>query len=80
MIKIKINIDTKPPNVSNYLKVLSQEAQDLMDEIEDANNGIDYNKLLFIGSNKKKLNFNIFSTPFNFLLDIYNGDLNKKIE
>ena len=64
----------------------------MKDEIEDANSDTDYNKLLFIGSNKKKLNFNIFSTPLNFLLDIYNGkitfkkaeinqrDLNKKIE
>ena len=92
MIKIKINIDAKPSNVSNYLKSLSQEAKDLKDEIEDANSDTDYNKLLFIGSNKKKLNFNIFSTPLTFLLDIYNGkitfkkaeinqrDLNKKIE
>ena len=64
----------------------------MKDEIEDANSDTDYNKLLFIGSNKKKRNFNIFSTPLTFLLDIYNGkitfkkaeinqrDLNKKIE
>ena len=63
-----------------------------MDEIEDADNDIDYNKLLFIGSNKEKFNFKIFSTPLNFLLDKFNGkftlkkaeinqrDLNKKIE
>ena len=31
------NIDTKPPNVFNYLKSLSQEAKDLMDDKEDAN-------------------------------------------
>ena len=61
-----------------------------MDEIEDANNDIDYNKLLFIGSNKKKIN--IFSAPLNFLLDIFNSkitfkkaeinqrDLNEKIQ
>ena len=30
-------IDTKPPNVSQYLKSLSQEAEDLMDEIEEVN-------------------------------------------
>ena len=40
--------------MSNYLKSLSQEAKDLMDEIEDANSDIDYNKLFFIGSNKEK--------------------------
>ena len=63
-----------------------------MDEMEDANNDIDHNKLFFIGKNKEKLNFNTFSTPFNFLLNIFNGkttlkraeinqrDLNKKIE
>ena len=44
-----------------------------MDEIEDANNDIDYNKPFCIGSNKEKFNFNIFSTPLNFLFDIFQG-------
>ena len=90
--KNRKNIGSIPLIVSNYLKSLSQETKDLMDEIEDADNDIDYNKLLFIGSNKEKFNFNIFSTPLNFLLDKFNGkftlkkaeinqrDLNKKIE
>ena len=86
------NINTKSPNVFNYLKSLSQEAKDLMDEIEGANDDIDYNKLPFIRSSKEKFNFNIFSMPLNLLLDIFNGkitltkteinqrDLNEKIE
>ena len=77
--------------VFDYLKSLSQKAKDLMDEIEDADNDIDNNKL-FTGSNKEKFNFNIFTTPLNFLLDISNDkitlkkaeinqrDLDKKIE
>ena len=89
-LKKQQNIGSIPLIVSNYLKSLSQEAKDLMDEIEDANNDIDYNKLLFIGSNKKKIN--IFSAPLNFLLDIFNSkitfkkaeinqrDLNEKIQ
>ena len=32
---------TKPPNVFDYLKSLSQNANDLMDEIKDADNDID---------------------------------------
>ena len=76
----------------NYLKSLSQVAKDLMDDIEDANSDIDYNKLFYIDSNKEKFNFNIFSMPLNFLSDIFNGkitlkkaeinnrNLNKKIE
>ena len=76
----------------NYLKSLSQVAKDLMDEKEDANSDIDYNKLFYIDSNKEKFNFNIFSMPLNFLSDIFNGkitlkkaeinnrNLNKKIE
>ena len=76
----------------NYLKSLSQVAKDLMDEIEDANSDIDYNKLFYIDSNKEKFNFNIFSMPLNFLSDLFNGkitlkkaeinnrNLNKKIE
>ena len=86
------NICSIPLIISNYLKSLSQEAKDLMDEIDDANDDTYYNKLLFTGSNKEKFDFNIFSTPLNFLLDIFNGkitlkkaeinqrDLNKKIE
>ena len=73
--KIKQNIGSIPLIVSNYLKSLSQEAKDLMDEIEDVNNDIDYNKIIFIGSNKEKFNFNIFSTPLNFLLDIFNSKI-----
>ena len=72
------NINTKPPNVSNYLKSLSQEAKLLMDEIEDADDDINNNKLLFIGSNKEKFNFNIFSTPLSFLSVIYNGEISLK--
>ena len=48
------NIDTKPLNVFNYLKNLSQKAENLMDEIKDVDDDIDDGKLLFIGSNKEK--------------------------
>ena len=48
-----------------------------MDEIEHANNETDYNKLLFISSNKEKFNFNIFSMPFNFYF-IFNGKITFK--
>ena len=74
-LKKQQNIGSIPLIVSNYLKSLSQEAKDLMDEIEDVNNDIDYNKIIFIGSNKEKFNFNIFSTPLNFLLDIFNSKI-----
>ena len=47
-------IETKPPNVLDYFKSLSQKAKDLMGEIKDANNDINLYKLVFIGSNKKK--------------------------
>ena len=48
------------------------------DEIEDANNEIDIYKVVFIGSNKKKFNFNTFKMPLNFLSDIYNGKISVK--
>ena len=47
------NIDTKPPNVFNYLKSLSPEAKDLMNEIEDNDDDMYINKLAFIGSDRK---------------------------
>ena len=72
------NIDTKPPNVFNYFKSLSQEAKDLMDEIKDAVDDIDAKNLLFTGSNRKKLNFNFFRMPINFLSAFYNGEISLK--
>ena len=42
------NIDTKPPNIINYLKSLSQEAKNLMNEIEDADEDTDIHKLLLV--------------------------------
>ena len=67
MIKIKkLIIDTKPANVFNYLKSLTPEANDLMNEIKDVDDDIDNGKLLFIGSNKEKFNFNTYYMPLNF--------------
>ena len=69
------NIDTKPPNVFNYLKSLSPEVKDLINEIEDADDEINNDKFIFIDSNQEKLNFNAFKMPLNFISDIYNGKI-----
>ena len=61
------NIDAKPPNVFDYLKILIQEVKYLMDEIEDVNKDISVKKLAFIGSNREKFNFNKFRMPLNFV-------------
>ena len=84
MIKTRIkkqqnnSIDTKPLNVFDYLKSLSQEAKDLMDEIKGADKNMDIYKFVFIGSNREKLNFNKFKMPLNFLSSIYNGQTTLK--
>ena len=49
-----------------------------MDKIEDADDDIDVYKLVFIGSNKEKFNFNTFNMPLNFLSYIYNGKISLK--
>ena len=72
------NKDTKPPNVFDYLKSLSQEANYLIGQMENADNDIDIYELVFIGSNKKKFNFNTFRMPLNFLSAIYNGEISLK--
>ena len=72
------NINTKPPNVFNYLKKLSQKTKDLIDKIEDADDDIDDGKLLFIGSNKERFNFNTFNKPLNFISAIYNSEISWK--
>ena len=76
-LKKQQNIGSIPLIVSNYLKSLSQEANDLMDGIEEANDDIDIYKLVFIGSNKKT-NFSTFRMPLNFLSAIYNGEISLK--
>ena len=63
----KINIGSKPQNVFDYLKGLSQEAEDLMIELEDAEDDLDKEKLIFVGSNGEKVNFNAFKTLLDFL-------------
>ena len=72
------NTDTKLPNVFDYLKGLSQDANKLMDEIKEADNNIDKRKLIFTGSNREKFNFNIFRRPVDFLSAIYNGEISLK--
>ena len=75
------NIDTKPSNISNYLKSLSPEAKDLMDKIEDDDHDdddIDINKIPFVGSDRETFNFNTFRMPLNFLSAIYNGEISLK--
>ena len=49
-----------------------------MDEIKDTDNDIDDGKLLFIGNNKAKFNFNTFNKPLNFILAIYIGEVSLK--
>ena len=62
----------------NYLKSLVQEANNLRDEIKDANDVINIYELVFIGSNKKKIIFNTFKMPLDFLSAIYNGEISLK--
>ena len=49
-----------------------------MDEIKGADKGTDIYKLVFIGSNNEKFNFNILKIPLNFLSAIYNGKITLK--
>ena len=49
------NIGSIPLIVYNSLKSLSQKAKDLMDEIQDANNDINYNKLFLLVVTTKNL-------------------------
>ena len=49
-----------------------------MDEINDADDDIDDGKLLFVGSNKEKFNFNTFRKPLNFISAIFNGEISLK--
>ena len=58
--------------------MISQEAKDLMNKIEDADDDTDVYKPVFIGSNKEKFNFNTFNMPLNFISDIYNGKISLK--
>ena len=71
-------IDTKQLNVFDYLKSLSEEAEDFLEEMKDAVKDIDIYKLVFIGSNKEKFDFNHSEMPLNSLLKICNGQITLK--
>ena len=62
----------------DYLKSLSEEAKDLMDEMKDTDDEIDKYKFVFIGNNREKFNFNTSRMPLNFLSDISNGEISLK--
>ena len=49
-----------------------------MDEIAGDYDDIDTNKLVFIGINKEKFNFNTFDMPLNFLSNIYTVKISLK--
>ena len=49
-----------------------------MVEIEDKDDDINDGKLLSIGNNREKFNFNIFRKPLNFISAIYNGEISLK--
>ena len=74
----KDKIDSKSINVFDYLKSLSQKEKGLMDEMEEVNQNIDIQKLIFIDSNKKRFNLNIFDMPLTFISAIYNGKISLK--
>ena len=50
----------------------------MMDEIKKGGNDIDVYKLLVIGSNNKKFNFNIFRKALSFLSAIYHDEISLK--
>ena len=50
------------------LNGLSQEAKDLMIEVEDTEDDLDQEKLIFVGKNREKFNFSTFKKPFFFFL------------
>ena len=49
-----------------------------MHEIEDPNDDIDIHKLVLIGINKEKFNFNTFRMPVDFLSAVYNDEISLK--
>ena len=57
MKKNQQNIGSIPLIVSSYLKSLSQEAKDFMDEKEDANSDIEYNTLFLLVVTRKSMPF-----------------------
>ena len=62
------DIGLKTLNNFTYSKSLSQEAKDLIDEIEDVDKDIDIYKLVFIGINKKNIYFeDAIEFPLSYL-------------
>ena len=73
-----INVGSKPLNVFDYLNGLSQEAKDLLAELEDTEKDLNKKILNFVGSNREKFNVSTFKSPLDFLLNIYHGKITLK--
>ena len=72
-----INIGSKEPKVINYFNKISPEAEKLMNELREGQDFIDFEKLSFVGANKKYFHFRVFKDPIKFTSIIYHkGSLN----
>ena len=62
-----LTIDTTLP-ASNPLRVRkkAKDAKDLMIEVEDTEDDLDKEKLIFVGKNREKFNFSTFKSPLDF--------------
>ena len=65
-------------NVFDYLKGLSQEAKDLMTEVENTEDDLDKEKPIFVGKNREKFNFSTFKSPLYFFKNIYHCKITLK--
>ena len=62
-----LTIDTTL-QASNPLRVRkkAKDAKDLMIEVEDTEDDLDKEKLIFVGKNREKFNFSTFKSPLDF--------------
>ena len=70
-----IKTDSKSSKMIVLFSWLSSEAKELLDELKEEKDSIDFKRLFCVKSDGTILNFNVFKSSLDFASDAYNGKI-----
>ena len=60
-----------------FFSGLSSEAKELLDELKEEKNSVDFKRLACVKYDRKVFNFSVFKSSLDFASDVYNGKIPK---
>ena len=70
-----INTDSKSSKMIGLFSALSSETKELLDELKEGENSIDFKGLVCAKSDETIFDFNVFKSSLDFASDIYNDKI-----